>query len=301
MSDAPSPLRSGFVALVGWTNVGKSTLLNRLVGTKLAAVADVAQTTRHRILGALSCPLRGQIVFIDTPGLHEPRHRMNHAMVHAARQVIGEADVVALVIDASRGPGPGDRKAARALADADVQRLALLNKVDRVQPKTKLLPMMQEIAEGWGIPRVVPISATTGDGCDELVDELFGLLPESAPLYPDDFLTDQPQRELAAEWIREKILHHTREELPHATAVTIERWSERDNGLIDIDATVYVERDSQKAIVIGKQGDVLKRVGSEARVELEELLEQRVFLRLWVKVKPGWRDDKATLRELGLS
>jgi GTP-binding protein Era len=292
--------RSGFVALAGWTNVGKSTLLNRLVGEKIAAVADVPQTTRNRISGMLTDPARGQIVFVDTPGFHEPRYRMNRNMVDLARDAIGGVDLVVLVVDAFRGLGPGDERTARVVRACGVPNVVALNKVDRVASKETLLPMIERVVTEWGLGEALPISALTGDGCDALVDVAFGHLPESPPLFPDDTLTDQPERALAAEWIREKLLHRTRDEIPHATAVLIERWDERDDGVVEIEAGIIVERESQKGIVIGKAGRVLKEVGTAARQELERLLNTKVFLRLWVKVRSDWRNDRRVLRELGL-
>ena len=291
--------RSGFVALFGWTNVGKSTLLNRLLGEKIAAVADVPQTTRTRILGALHHEDGGQIVLIDTPGLHEPKHAMNRAMVDTAKRALEGVDLALLLVDASRGPGEGDRRSAEILERAGVARLGLLNKIDRVRPKTKLLPMLDTV-KTWGIEEWIPISALTGEGCDLLVEKVAARLPEGPPPFPADFLTDQPERSLAAEWIREKILHHTRQEIPHATAVSVDAWEQREDGILDIEASILVERDGQKAIVIGKGGALLKQIGSEARADLERFFERQVMLRLWVKVRAEWRDDRGTLRELGL-
>lgn len=293
-------MRSGFVSLIGWTNVGKSTLLNRLVGEKIAAVADVPQTTRNRITGVLTMEDRGQVVFVDTPGFHQPRYKLNRAMVEIARDAVRGVDLVMQVIDAERGPGQGDRRTADLLAEAGVARIAALNKIDRVASKSRLLPMLQAISEEWGFPDVVPISALTGEGCGELLDCLLRRLPESPPPFPEDYLTDQPERALAAEFVREKLLHHTRQELPHATAVVVERWSE-EGGLVRVDATILVERDSQKGIVIGKGGSLLKTAGTEARIELEKLLGAKVALRLWVKVRRDWRNDDRTLREIGIT
>ena len=299
MSDVAIVSRSGFVALVGWTNVGKSTLLNRLVGTKLAAVADVAQTTRTRILGASTDPLRGQILYVDTPGLHQPKSKMNRNMVEVTQQAMLGVDCAVLVIDAARGPGRGDASAAEALTRSGAPFLVALNKVDRVRPKTKLLPMIEQ-ADALGGEAVVPISGLTGEGCDRLVELLYARLPEGPPLYPEDYLTDQPERVLAAEWIREKLLERTRQELPHATAVLVEGWSEREDGLLRIEATILVERESHKRIVIGSEGSLLREVGSAARAELEAFLERRIFLQLWVKVRENWRNREAILHELGL-
>jgi GTP-binding protein Era len=293
--------RSGFVALVGWTNVGKSTLLNRLVGVKLAAVGDVAQTTRQSIHGARTVPGRGQIVFVDTPGLHKPKHRMNRVMVQTTGRTLAEVDLAALVIDAASGFGPGDQRAAAQVKKSCERRLVVLNKVDLVRPKSRLLPLMESLSEQWGFAAIVPVSAKTGEGCSQLIEAIFAELPAGPPLFPEDYLTDQPERVLAAEWIREKLLASTRQELPHATAVIVERWDEREDGLLEIEASVMVERDSQKKIVIGKEGLLLKRVGTEARAELESFLERRIMLRLWVRVREHWRDDERTLQRLGFS
>jgi GTP-binding protein Era len=300
--DPPFPdLRSGFVALVGWTNVGKSTLLNRLVGVKLAAVGDVAQTTRHRIHGARTVKGRGQIVFVDTPGLHKPRHRMNRAMVQTTGRTMGEVDLAALVIDAARGIGPGDEQAASQVDRSCERSIAVLNKVDIVRPKSRLLPLIETLSSRWGFSSIVPVSAKTGEGCDVLIDVILAELPPGPPLFPEDYLTDQPERILASEWIREQLLASTRQELPHATAVIVESWKEREDGLLMIEASVLVERESQKRIVIGKDGELLKRVGTEARRELERFLEKRVMLSLWVRVRERWRDDERMLQRLGLS
>lgn len=294
-------MKSGSVGILGWTNVGKSTLMNRLVGEKIAAVADVAQTTRHQILGVLHLPKVGQIVFVDTPGLHEPRLRMNRAMVDAVHRSLAGVDLALLVVDAARGLGRGDEEAARVIRKAAVPALAVLNKTDLVVPKARLLPMMKLLVEGWGCEEAIPVSARTGEGCDRLVASLAARLPEGEPAFPEDALTDQPERLLAAEWIREKILHHTRQEIPHASAVLVDRWREREDGVVEIDALVLVERESQKGIVIGKGGHLLKTVGSEARADIEKLLGRRVGLRIRVEVREAWRNDVRTLRELGLA
>ena len=295
-----SSTRAGTVALIGWTNVGKSTLLNHLVGVRIAAVADVAQTTRHRITGVRHLDGRGQIAFVDTPGWHRPRYRMNRRMLALTRLTLEGVDCVAWLIDASRGIGRGDREVAEQLRKLDTPKVAVLNKTDRVGRKAKLLPLMEEIA-GWSaFAEIIPICAANGDGCDELLEILLRLLPESPPLFDDDFLTDQSQRQLVSEMVREQLVRNTREELPHATAVMIEGWDDSDPRLTRIDATILVDRESQKKIVIGKQGSVLKAVGSAARVEIERLLDRQVFLELWVKVRQDWREDEGTLREIGL-
>jgi GTP-binding protein Era len=293
-------MRSGHVAIAGWTNVGKSTLINRLVGEKIAAVAAVAQTTRHRITGVLNLPGRGQIVFVDTPGFHHARERMNRAMVDAAREALTSVDLALLVVDAEHGEGRGDGEAAARVREAGVPALAVLNKIDRVKPKSLLLPLMTTAVERWGMKEAIPVSASTGEGCDVLVARILDYLPEGEPLFPEDFLTDQPERALAAEWVREKILHHTRQEIPHAAAVRVTAWREREDGLVEIEATILVERDSQKGIVIGKGGSLLKTVGTEARADIEALLDRRVFLSLRVDVSEGWRNDPGMIEELGI-
>ena len=292
--------KSGHVAIAGWTNVGKSTLLNRLVGEKLAAVADVPQTTRHRITGVLSLKDRGQIVFVDTPGFHHPRERMNRAMIGAAQEALTSVEVVLLVVDAERGIGRGDAEVAKRIAETNLPALAVLNKIDRVHPKSKLIALMKTAVDHWGLAEAVPVSATGGSGCDLLVERILHHLPEGEPRFPDDFLTDQPARVLAAEWVRAKILHRMRDEIPHAAAVIVDRWAERADGLVEIAATIFVERDSQKGIVIGKGGGILKDVGTEARADIEHLLERRVFLSLRVEVRPDWRNDPRVLGELGI-
>jgi GTP-binding protein Era len=297
---APPGHRCGSVALLGWTNVGKSTLLNRLVGAKLAAVSPAAQTTRHRITGVVQLP-RGQVAFVDTPGLHEPRFRMNRAMVEQALHAMHDVDLKLWMVDAERGPGPGDHRIAALLGRAGGERMLLLNKIDRVRPKSGLLPLMRLAAETWGMVDVLPISAETGEGCAELLERVVERLPLGPASYPRDFLTDQSERSLAGEWIREKLARLTRQELPHATAVLVERWYERSDGLLQIEADILVERDSQKGIVIGRAGSLLGRAGTEARSELEQVLGRRVVLKLRVRTERDWRNDERVLRRLGLA
>ncbi len=296
----PAEFRCGFVALVGWTNAGKSTLLNRLVGEKVAAVADAAQTTRNRITAVRTLADRGQLIFVDTPGFHKPRHRMNRTMLEIARRSLDGVDLAVHVVDAGHGPGAGDEQIARLLERLATPRLTVLNKIDLVRPKTRLLPMIERAARDWGAGEVIPLSALSGEGCEVFVERVLAALPVGPAVFPADYLTDQPERVLAAEWIRERLLHRTRQELPHALAVVVERWQEHGDAAIEIEATILVERESQKPIVIGRGGEMLKTVGSEARREIERLLDARVMLRLWVKVRPGWRDDERSLRELGL-
>jgi GTP-binding protein Era len=293
-------VKSGLVSLVGRPNAGKSTLLNRFAGQKLAIVSDKPQTTRHRILGVRNTP-DGQIVFIDTPGIHKPMHRMNRRMVGAATDTLREADVVVLVVDASLPPGAGDRFVLDLVQSSGTAAVLALNKVDRIR-KLALLPLIERYATAGSFRAIVPVSALAGDGVSALEREILAALPEGPPLYPEDYLTDQSERTLAAELIREKVLRHTRDELPYTTAVVIDRFEEPadDRGLTRIYASVLVDHESQKPIVVGRAGDMIKRIGTEARQDLEEMLQCRVFLDLHVKVRQDWRDDERVLREIGI-
>lgn len=293
-------MKAGFVSLIGRPNAGKSTLLNRFVGQKVAIVSDKPQTTRHRIVGVRNAP-GGQVVFIDTPGIHKPMHRMNQRMVDAATTTLKEVDVAVLVVDATEPPGAGDRFVLDLVKRSGVRTILVLNKIDRVH-KPALLPIIQQYMGVAEFAAVVPLSAMTGDGVDLLEREILAALPEGEPLYPGDYLTDQTQRTLAAELIREKVLAHTRDELPYSTAVVIEQFQEpeREGGLTRIHASILVDHESQKPIVVGKGGDMIKRIGTEARKDLEEMLDGRVFLDLYVKVRADWRDDERILNEIGL-
>src|SRR5262245_45866334 len=245
-------MKSGFVALVGRPNAGKSTLLNRFVGQKVAIVSNKPQTTRHRIVGVRNSPA-AQIVFVDTPGIHKPLHRMNQRMVDAAADALRDSDVVVLVVDATGEPGGGDEFVADLLTRSKVRPIVALNKIDRID-KPKLLPLMSHYGEALSARAIMPLSALTGAGVDALDSEIVQALPDSEPLYPEDYLTDQTERTLAAELVREKVLHHTRDELPYTTAVIIDRYEEpaEPGGLTRIFASILVESDSQKPIVIGK-------------------------------------------------
>ena len=294
-----APRRAGYVSLVGRPNAGKSTLLNAIVGAKVAIVSDKPQTTRNRILATKNYP-EGQIAFVDTPGIHRPLHRLNVRMVDAAVETLREVDVVALVFDASTKPGRGDEYVSGLLKDIRTPVVLVLNKIDLVA-KAKLLPLMERVQRWHDFAAIVPVSAQTGDGVDRLERVLLEQLPEGEALYPDDFLTDQPERSLVAETVREKLLQHTRAELPFSTAVTVDQFDEQDRGrILRLYCTIYVEQDSQKGIVIGRGGEMLKRIGTEARRDLEAFFETKVFLDLRVKVNADWRDNDRTLDELGV-
>ena len=292
-------MRAGFISLVGRPNAGKSTLLNRIIGTKVAIVSDKPQTTRTRILAVKNIG-DSQIVFVDTPGIHRPLHRLNVRMVDAAVETLREVDVIALVFDASTRPGKGDQYVSNLLANVSTPVILVLNKIDLVA-KPKLLPLMDQAQSWHPFAAIIPVSAITGDGIDELERTLVSLLPESAPIYPDDFLTDQPERVIVAETVREKVLQHTRAELPFSTAVAVDQFDETErDDILRLYCTIFVEQDSQKAIVIGRGGEMIKRIGTEARQDLERFFQTRVFLDLRVKVNPDWRDDDRTLDELGV-
>ena len=298
--------RSGFVAIVGRPNAGKSTLLNRIIGEKIAIVSDKPQTTRTRIVGVKNYPASptaeaAQIVFVDTPGIHRPLHRMNVRMVDAAVDTLREVDVVLLVHDAATAPGRGDEYVAGLFSTVAAPVILVLNKVDLVS-KPRLLPLIERMSRMHSFAEIVPISAATGEGVDRLEPLLIARMPEGEPLYPEDFLTDQAERTLASETVREKLLQHTRAEIPFSTAVVIDQFDEPDRpgGLMRIFCTIFVEQESQKPIVIGRAGAMLKRIGTDARHDLERFFACKIFLDLRVKVKPEWRDDERVLDEIGL-
>ncbi|MCX6551898.1 MAG: GTPase Era [Acidobacteria bacterium] len=292
-------MKAGFVALVGRPNAGKSTLLNRLVGQKVAIVSDKPQTTRNRIVGVRNRD-SGQIVFIDTPGIHRPLHRMNVRMVDVAVQSISQADVVCAVADATEKVGGGDQYLAMLLGRATSPVVLALNKIDLV-PKTALLPLLDQWSRLVKFEDLVPLSALTGENEDALDQAILRHLPEGEPLYPQDYLTDQPERFYVAEIIREKVLRHTREELPFTSAVLVDRFEEPDEkGLLRLFCTILVERESQKPIVIGRGGAMIKRIGTEAREELEAFFNARVYLDLRVKTSAGWREDPRLLDQIGV-
>ena len=289
--------KAGSVALVGRPNAGKSTLLNRLLAEKLAIVSDKPQTTRHRLVGVLTTD-RGQIVFHDTPGLHRPLHDLNRRMLQQATDALNEADVVCLLVDASERPGAGESYVLELLERAEGPKVAALNKIDMMN-KGKLLPRIETYAETGIFQEIVPVSALTGDGADVLLDVLYRLLPEGPPLYDPEVLTVHPERYLAAERIREKVLENTRQELPYSTAVLIEGWEEDpDTRFTRIYATILVERAGQKKILVGHRGDMIKKIGTAARHDLEAFLGRRVYLDLRVRHEPKWRESKRILTEL---
>ena len=292
-------MKSGFVALVGRPNAGKSTLMNRLVGQKLAIVSDKPQTTRNRITGVRTDP-GGQVVFVDTPGLHRPLHRLNVRMVDTAMTALREVDLVVVIVDASEKAGGGDRFLMDAVRPMATPRILALNKIDLIA-KEALLPQIERYDRDVGFADIVPISATSGENVDRLEQVILARLPEGDPLYPEDYLTDQPERFFVSELVREQVLRHTHAELPFASAVIVDRFEEPDaNGIMRLYCSILVERESQKPIVVGKGGSKIKAIGTDARLELERFFEARVFLDLRVKVRADWREDERSLDELGL-
>ena len=296
-TDAP-PHRAGFVTLVGRPNVGKSTLLNRLVGSKLAAVSDKPQTTRNRIVGIVTRP-GAQIVFVDTPGIHPAHTPLNTRMVAIARQSLGDSDVAVLVLDAAVGITPADREVAAEIR-ARRGTVVAVSKSDLV-PRAQLIPVCAGAAAALPDAEVVPVSGKTGDNIDRLLDVVVAALPESPPLYPADQVSEQSERFLAAEIVREKVIQQTRDEIPYTTAVVIEAFREEAaRNLVVIHATILVERSTQKGIVIGEQGRRIREIGQAARLDLETIFGCRIYLELHVKVRREWSKDPHVLRELGI-
>ena len=290
--------KSGFVAVIGRPNVGKSTLVNKIIGQKVAITSDKPQTTRSRI----QCIWTGsdaQIIFLDTPGIHKPKFKLGEYMLKAAEGTLKEVDAIFFVIDATEKFGGGERYILERLNATTKPVILVVNKVDLIE-REKILPIIADYSQRRDFAAVVPISAIDGTNVDALLDEAKKFLPEGAQYYPADMVTDQPERLIVAEMIREKILHATQDEVPHSIAVDLDEFTERDNGSIFIRATIYVERDSQKGILIGKRGNMLKQVGAAARPEIEMLLGAKVFLDLWVKVKRDWRNSVGALQSFGL-
>jgi GTPase len=290
-------IKSGFVSIIGRPNSGKSTFVNRVVGEKVSIVTDKPQTTRHVVRGIVTRP-EGQIAFLDTPGIHKPIHRMNERMMKSVRDSMSDVDLILLLVDCAVGFGRGDEFTLELLKPVKTKKLLLLNKIDRVE-KRNLLPMMERYSKLGDFEEIIPMAALTGENVEKVLSEIFKHLNEGPMFYPEDQISDQPERAIAAEMIREKLIILTEEEMPYSTAVVIDRFEEGDK-LHRIFASIFVERDSQKAIVIGKGGLKLKEIGTEARKELEAFFDRKIFLELHVKVKKNWRDDEETLRTLGL-
>jgi GTPase len=297
-STASPHRKSGVVALIGRPNAGKSTLLNRIVGEKIAIVSDKPQTTRTRISGVITRP-EGQIVFLDTPGVHKPGYKLNRRMMAIVTDALSTVDLILLMVDATEPMGSGDRFVLDMLTRVATPAFLLPNKVDALRDKARLLPFISGYTQQREFAEVIPISALTGDGVELIIGKTFDYLPLRPYLYPEDEMTDQPERTIVAEFVREKILQETVEELPYVTAVATEAWEEKD-GVTRISCVIYVERQSHRAIVIGKGGERLKKIGTAARFDIEKLLGRQIFLSLFVKIKEHWRDDERILDELGI-
>ncbi len=291
--------RSGFAAIIGRPNVGKSTLMNRLIGQKIAITSDKPQTTRNRIQTVYTDE-RGQIVFLDTPGMHQARTKLGDYMMDAARGTLGDADIVIWLVEPSPYIGAGDRDIAASLSGMDIPVIIVINKIDSVK-KEDLLPVMAAFGQLIGAAEIIPVSARTGEGCDELLRAVFDRLSEGPLYYDDETVTDQTMRQIAGELVREAALRSLRDEIPHGIAVEVTRMTSRENGMYDIEADIICERDSHKGIIIGRGGSMLKKIGSAARRGIEDMTQERVNLRLFVKVRRDWRDNETLLKELGYS
>jgi GTP-binding protein Era len=290
--------RSGFVSIIGRPNVGKSTLLNRIMGDKIAITSDKPQTTRNRIQGICNRP-GAQVVFIDTPGIHHARSSLNKYMVEAALASLKGVDAILFLAEADSASASREKPVLEALKDAEAPVFLVFNKIDLVK-KEALLELTDSFAQLYPFREIVPVSALTGDGVERLVDLVGMCLPEGPCYFPDDILTDLPERFIVAEIIREKVFRMTRDEVPYSVAVTVDSFREREDGrLISISATINVERDSQKGIIIGKRGDMLKKIGMQARKDIEGLLDSKVFLELFVRVSRDWSESKKMLKEFG--
>ncbi|WP_054956656.1 GTPase Era [Paenibacillus dakarensis] len=289
--------KSGFVAIIGRPNVGKSTLMNQVIGQKIAIMSDKPQTTRNKIHGVYTTN-ESQVVFLDTPGIHKRQSKLGDYMNQTALGTLGEVEAVLFLVDASEGFGGGDRFIVEQLKQIRTPVILVMNKIDKIEPQD-LLPLIEEYRKLHDFAEIVPISARNGNNVNTLLDQIQKYLPAGPQYYPEDQVTDHPEQFVCAELIREKILHMTREEVPHSIAVTIEDMKVEENGTVHISAVIFVERDSQKGIIIGKQGSMLKEVGRQARQDIQRLLGSKIFLELWVKVKKDWRNQERVLRDLG--
>ena len=292
--------KSGFVTIIGRPNVGKSTLMNQIIGQKIAITSNKPQTTRSRIQTVYTDSERGQIVFLDTPDIHKAKNKLGEYMVHVAEHTLQDVDVILWLVEPSDFIGAGERHIAEILTKARTPVILVINKTDTVARKEELLHFIDTYRKLYDFEEIIPASALRGENVSDVVDTLFQYLPYGPMFYDEDTVTDQPQRQIVAEIVREKALHALDEEVPHGIAVTIDRMKRRrGKELTDIEATIICERDSHKGIIIGKNGAMLKKIGSNARFEIEKLLEEKVNLRLWVKVRKNWRDSDTMLKNFG--
>ncbi|WP_067727382.1 GTPase Era [Oceanobacillus damuensis] len=292
-----STFKSGFITIIGRPNVGKSTFMNRVIGQKIAIMSDKAQTTRNKIQGVLTTE-DAQIVFIDTPGIHKPKHRLGDFMVNIAENTLNEVDAVLFMINAKEGYGRGDQYIIDLLQKVKSPVFLIINKIDLIHPE-EVFALIEQYRQKLEFQEIIPISALEGNNVDHLVDVLKGHLPEGPQYYPADQVTDHPERFVISELIREKVLHLTKEEVPHSIAVVIENIEKREQDKLLIQAIIVTERSTQKGILIGKQGSMLKNIGRNARKDIEALLGSKVYLELWIKVKKDWRNKQSQLHELG--
>lgn len=293
-------LKSGFATLIGRPNVGKSTLMNHLIGQKIAITSNKPQTTRNRIQTVYTDNEKGQIVFLDTPGMHKAKNKLGEYMVNVAKSTMKDVDVILWLVEPDKEVGGGDRKIAEQLQNVDVPVILVINKVDMIS-HDEILEVIAAYKDLLDFAEVIPVSAKTGESCEVLIDAIYKYLPYGPMFYDEDTITDQPMRQIAAEMIREKALHALKNEVPHGIAVSIDQMKLREGKrpMYDIDATIICERDSHKGIIIGKQGAMLKQIGTNARYEIEKMLEAKVNLKLWVKVKKDWRDSDFLISNFG--
>ncbi len=300
MQESKGKFKSGFIAIIGRPNVGKSTFLNHVVGQKIAIMSDKPQTTRNKVQGVVTTD-DSQLIYIDTPGIHKPKHKLGDHMVKVARNTLREVDIIMFMVNADEKIGPGDRFIIEMLQNTETPVFLIINKIDLVHPD-RLLEIIVSYKEEYDFAEIVPISALNGNNTDRLLETLKNYLPEGPKYYPDEHVTDHPERFIISEFIREKVLHLTREEIPHSVAVVIEKIQRDEHkDLVHIMATIIVDRDSQKGIVIGKRGALLKQIGTDARHDIEMLLGSKVFLEVWVKVQKDWRNKPGRLNELGFN
>ncbi|MFD1066366.1 GTPase Era [Oceanobacillus locisalsi] len=289
--------KSGFIAIVGRPNVGKSTFMNRVIGQKIAIMSDKAQTTRNKIQGVLTTN-EYQMIFIDTPGIHKPKHKLGDFMVQTAEDTLNEVDSIIFMINADEGYGRGDQYIIDLLQKVNQPVYLVINKVDKIQPE-KLMQMIDQYKDLYTFAEIIPISALEGNNVNHLLEVLANQMSEGPQYYPEDHITDHPERFIISELIREKVLHHTKEEIPHSIAVVLESIERNENDKLHVQATIITERSSQKGILIGKQGSMLKKIGHQSRRDIEALLGSKVYLELWVKVKKDWRNRQNQLHEYG--
>jgi GTPase len=298
MNNSAKGHKSGFISIIGRPNVGKSTFLNRVIGQKIAIMSDKPQTTRNKVQGVLTTN-DAQYIFIDTPGIHKPKHKLGDFMMKVAQNTLKEVDVILFMVNAEEGYGRGEEFILEKFQSVRTPIFLVINKIDKIHPD-KLMTLIESYKEKYEFSEIIPISALEGNNVETLLEQIKTYIPEGPQYYPADQVTDHPERFIVSELIREKALHLTREEIPHSLAVLIDKMERReDKDVVHVMATIIVERDSQKGIVIGKQGKMLKEIGQRARLDIENLLGSKVFLELWVKVQKDWRNKMSQLRDFG--